>query len=112
MNTNSTCYDDIYVEYLMKELSDDEVLRIARRLGVDYSHTTWQEEKWMVIEDCVFGLPVAEFSIEAFKVDMSRECGTPISASLHGDLILYHSEDKNIRGYTTIKNWCNEMLKS
>lgn len=112
MNTYNTCHDEIYVEYLMKELSDDEVLRIARRLGVDYSYTTWKEEKWMVIEDCVYGLPTSEFSIKAFEADKSSECGKPISAILCGESIHYHSEDKNIRGYTTIKNWCNGMLKS
>ena len=60
----------------------------------------------------MYGLPTPEFSIKVFEADKSSVCGKPISAILCGELILYHSEDKSIRGYTTIKNWCNGMLKS
>ena len=112
MKAENINYNEKYVNYLMKEQNDDEILKIARRLGVDYSYTTWEEEKRMVIEDCVFGMPVEKFSIEAFESDMSRECGKPISARITGDLILYNSEDKNICGYTTLKNWCNSMIKN
>ena len=105
-------YDENYVQYLMKELSDEETVRIAHRLGVSYPCETWEEEKRWIIQDCVYGMSVECFCIEAFEEDMSRERGKPIVAAIFGELIIYHSEDNSIREYTTLEDWCNGMLKS
>ena len=104
-------YTENYVQYLMEELSDEETLKIANRLGVDYPYDTWEEGKRWIIEDCVYGMSVECFCIEAFEEDMSRERGTPIVASIIGELIIYHSEDNSIREYTTLRDWCKGMLK-
>ena len=64
------------------------------------------------IPGCVYGMSVECFCIDAFVEDMSRERGKPIVAAIFGELIIYHSEDNSIREYTTLKDWCNGMLKS
>lgn len=35
----------------LETLTDEEIKEIGKRMGVDYSHTTWKEERQMIIED-------------------------------------------------------------